>query len=85
MNLFENWLLFLGGDIDNNLKTKKKKTSINPTVGKLKLSEFCYNEAHCDSPLSSGRYLKSIGSLTSWSEGLRSCMWMVTDSMMLVS
>lgn len=32
------------------------------------------------SPFSSGRYLKSIGSLTSWSEGLRNCIFTVTGS-----
>lgn len=34
------------------------------------------------SPLSSGRYRKSIGSLTSWSEGRRNCMCTLTDSIM---
>lgn len=33
-------------------------------------------------PFSSGRYLKSMGSLTSWSEGLRSCIFTVTGSEM---
>ena len=31
---------------------------------------------------SSGRYLKSIGSLTSWSEGLRNCIFTVMGSVM---
>lgn len=33
-------------------------------------------------PFSSGRYLKSIGSLTSWSEGLRNCIFTVMGSVM---
>lgn len=35
---------------------------------------------HQEVPFSSGRYLKSIDSLTSWSDGLRNCIFTVTGS-----